>query len=74
MIPKIPTIPPPGHKVVDEVLSVEVFGNEIVLDGVEGVLVALTPEAAIETGVQLINAGLRIDGEPDVPTPAATPR
>ncbi len=44
-----------------EPLSVDVVVGEIVLDGSLPVAVSPTPDAAIETGVRLVNAGLEMD-------------
>jgi hypothetical protein len=51
-----------------EPLTVDRVDNQIVLDGDEHVEVSLTPEAAIETGIRLVNAGIGIDDR----DPAAT--
>ncbi len=44
-------------------LSVDVVGNEIFLDGAPQVEVSLTPDAAIETGIRLVNAGIGLEVE-----------
>ncbi len=64
---KIDTTPP----VITEPLSVDVVEDEVVLDGDARVDVSMTAEAAIETGVRLINAGIGIDdrGPPQLATP-----
>ncbi len=48
---------------LDEPLNVEVVDGEIILDGQLPVSVALTSDAAIETGVRLVNAGLTNKGQ-----------
>ena len=48
-------------EVIDEKLSVDVVGKEIVVDGRLPVTVSLTPEAALETGVDLLRAALEVE-------------
>jgi hypothetical protein len=44
-----------NNKVYDEATKVTAEDGEVVLDGPDGVDVALTPEAALETGGRLID-------------------
>ena len=48
-------------EVIDEKLSVDVVGSEIVLDGRLPVAVSLTAEAALDTGIDLLRAALEAD-------------
>lgn len=44
-----------------EPLTVDRVDDQILLDGDDRVAVSLTPDAAIETGIRLVNAGIGID-------------
>lgn len=45
---------------ITELLSVDIANGKIVLDGELPVVAVLTADAAIETGVQLIKAGVKV--------------
>ena len=60
--------------VFTEPMSVEIVGDEIVLDGTPHVEIKLSAEAAIETGVRLVNAGIGIDDRSPALPPAGTGR
>ncbi len=44
--------------VADKPLTIETIGTAVVVEGPAEVVVALTPDAAVETGVEMIRAGL----------------
>ncbi len=58
--PQNPSDDEPQTPLITRPLSVEVVDGEVVLDGELPVVAVLTPEAAIETGVDLINAGMKL--------------
>jgi hypothetical protein len=52
-----------GKKLYDEPTKVAAKDGKVLLDGPDGVDVALTPEAAIETGERLIDEGIVAAGQ-----------
>lgn len=44
-------------KVYSEPSKVEEYGGEVMVEGPDSVDISLTPEAAIETGARLVQAG-----------------
>lgn len=51
----------PLTPLIQEPLTVDVVNGQVVMDGGLPVQALLTPEAAIETGVLLIQAGVEIE-------------
>lgn len=58
--PQNPSGDEPQTPLITKPLSVDVVDGDVVLDGELPVVAVLTPEAAIETGVDLINAGMEL--------------
>ena len=50
-------------KTYDEASSVDAMAGEVLIDGPDGVAVALTPEAALETSQRLLDKGLLAVGQ-----------
>ena len=50
-------------KVYDEVTKVSAKNGDVILDGPDGVDVKMTPEAAAETGHELIDGAMKATGQ-----------
>ena len=55
--------------VITEPLTVDADGDVVALDGDQRVDIKLTRDAALETGIDLVNTALRIDGGTGVAKP-----
>ena len=51
------------HELYDDPSNVAAEQGEVSVDGPDGVAVSLTPEAAVETGGRLIDAGAEAAGQ-----------
>jgi len=51
----------------DEPSSVAAESGEVIVDGPDGVVITVTPEAAKETGKRLIDKGIEAEGQGSSP-------